>query len=596
MYPKAKWLGVTATPWRMNHQGFTDLFDTIILSMPIKDFIKQGYLSPYKYYSLRDESSIKDRISGIEVDRFGEYKEASMEEKMDVGSIRAQLLNSYLKFAKGKRGIIYAININHAKHICQEYQNAGFNAVSIDSKTPAKVRKDMVDKFKNKKIDIIVNVDVFSEGFDCPDIEFIQLARPTLSLVKYLQQVGRGLRLTKNKENCIILDNVGMYSNFGLPDEYRPWNTYFLGKNVPNSPSCYFRKGGLSRKDVNTSEGMEDMELIQDSFESSYITSSDHAILNLPPEMTVYEYPFRKVGKCPIKDKYSDNGIILGWTTVKEAFELGGDYSKEKENVQHIKLNGIDYSDVDGCGILKEAKVYSQDRLPKYWESKGLAFSLGFNEVISRLKKEDFYYKVTDKDRSDGLFLATVKAKDISQNMNLVFEFIGVNGKKSSITSIEFCRCRIFTSKSDYAPFLPIEKVTIGQTNIDELKSFGFQISESSEVAVNKKHHGTFFKYNDKSKIVEAIQFPGASIPVEWPEAKKIGKMTYNKWLRYFDKYGFVIKKNEALLPSVPLNPQIVAIQPIIGLEITLTFEIFFKVKSKANNPKSLNECDIVLI
>ncbi len=103
------------------------------------------------------------------------------------------------------------------RHICQEYQDAGFKAVSIDSKTPAKERKDLVNKFKNKEIDIIVNVDVFSEGFDCPDIEFIQLARPTRSLVKFLQQVGRGLRPTKNKENCVILDNVGMYANFHVP-------------------------------------------------------------------------------------------------------------------------------------------------------------------------------------------------------------------------------------------------------------------------------------------------------------------------------------------------------------------------------------------
>ena len=354
MYPNAKFLGVTATPWRMNHQSFTDLFDNIILSMPIKDFIKQGYLSTYKYYSLRDESTIKKRIDEIEIDRFGEYKESSMEEKMDIGSIRAQLLDSYLTFAKGKKGIIYAININHAKHICQEYQEAGFNTVSIDSKTPATERKELVDKFKNNEIDIIVNVDVFSEGFDCPDIEFIQLARPTLSLVKYLQQVGRGLRPTKNKENCIILDNVGMYSNFGLPDEHRQWNFYFLGKNVVDSPLGSFSKGNIGHRSVDMSEGTEDMELIQDSFEGSYITSADQAILNLPPEMYVHEYPFRKVGKCPIDDPFSNSlkdGVILGWTTVKEAFELGGEYTKDKDNVQHIKINGRDYSDVDGDGI-----------------------------------------------------------------------------------------------------------------------------------------------------------------------------------------------------------------------------------------------------
>ena len=264
MYPGAKRLGVTATPWRMNHQSFTDLFDRLVLSMPIKEFIRRGYLAPYKYFSLQGDSDIQKTIDGIELDRFGEYKESSMEEKMDIGSIRAQLLDSYLSLAEGKKGIIYAINIVHARHICEEYSRAGYRAVSIDSKTPAAERKELVGKFKRGEIDIIVNVDIFSEGFDCPDIEFIQLARPTRSLVKYLQQVGRGLRTTANKENCVILDNVGMYARFGLPDARRHWKHHFLGKDVDEEPRKLVAKGTGRHRYVDLSEGTEDMVLIQD--------------------------------------------------------------------------------------------------------------------------------------------------------------------------------------------------------------------------------------------------------------------------------------------------------------------------------------------
>ena len=267
LYPGSKKLGVTATPWRMNHQSFTDLFDKLVLSMPIKDFIKLGFLASYKYFSLRSDSNIQSTIDDIELDRFGEYKESSMEEKMDIGSIRAQLLDSYLSLAEGKKGIIYAINIVHAQHICEEYKKAGYIAVSIDSKTPAAKRKELVDNFKQGKIDIIVNVDIFSEGFDCPDIEFIQLARPTRSLVKYLQQVGRGLRPTENKANCIILDNVGMYSRFGLPNARRHWKQHFLGKNVDEEPKKTVSKGTGKSRYVDLSEGTEDMELIQDVYE-----------------------------------------------------------------------------------------------------------------------------------------------------------------------------------------------------------------------------------------------------------------------------------------------------------------------------------------
>ena len=264
MYPGSKKLGVTATPWRMNHQGFHDLFDTLIMSMPVKEFIRQGYLSAYKYYSLRTDSDIQKTIDGIELDRFGEYRESSMEEKMDIGSIRAQLLNSYLSLAKGKKGIIYAINIEHAKHISSEYKAAGYVTVCIDSKTPASERKELVEKFRKGQIDIIVNVDIFSEGFDSPDIEFIQLARPTRSLGKYLQHVVTGLRITKDKQECVILDNVGMYARFGLPNARRHWKQHFIGVNVSEKPKIGVLKGTGTSRSVDMSEGTEDMELIQD--------------------------------------------------------------------------------------------------------------------------------------------------------------------------------------------------------------------------------------------------------------------------------------------------------------------------------------------
>ena len=79
-------------------------------------------------------------------------------------------------------------------------------------------------------VQVLVSVDLFSEGFDCPDVEFVQLARPTLSLAKYLQMVGRGLRVAKGKKNCLIIDNVGLYRVFGLPSQVWNWNAMFEGK------------------------------------------------------------------------------------------------------------------------------------------------------------------------------------------------------------------------------------------------------------------------------------------------------------------------------------------------------------------------------
>ena len=264
MYPHAKKLGVTATPWRMNNGGFESVFDKIIISQSIQSFIDAGWLAPYDYYSISYNSEIQKEIESItEFDVEGDYKISALEKKIDTSRIRAQLLDSYLKFAKGKKGIIYSVSRKHSDHICQEYREAGINIVRIDSKTPKDERKLYVDRFRKGLIDIIVNVDIFSEGFDCPDIEFIQLARPTKSLVKYLQQVGRGLRPTAGKSICLILDNVGLHFQFGLPNSNRNWEESFVGS--PHIPTRRNSSGGsilIEHKERNFSEGTDEMQLI----------------------------------------------------------------------------------------------------------------------------------------------------------------------------------------------------------------------------------------------------------------------------------------------------------------------------------------------
>ena len=266
LYPKSKKLGVTATPWRMNHLGFTSLYDKLLVSDSINDFISKGWLAPYSYYSIRENSIIRQDISKInEFDIEGDYKQSALERVMDRVSIRANLLDSYLHLAKGKKGIIYSISRNHSDHICEEYKRAGINIVRIDSETPREERRMYVQRFRNGQIDIIVNVDIFSEGFDCPDIEFIQLARPTKSLVKYLQQVGRGLRPTPEKRKCIILDNVGSHIEFDLPNADRDWFPEFEGLAVPpKKHSSVDRHTDEDNNGRSFKEGADDLFLIED--------------------------------------------------------------------------------------------------------------------------------------------------------------------------------------------------------------------------------------------------------------------------------------------------------------------------------------------
>ena len=230
-YPDAKKLGMTATPCRLNRKGFTDLFEILITSDSISDFIRQGWLSPFDYVSIRPDSEDQRLIDGLEKrGADGDFQVKEMNSVLNKRPTIERLYESIRQYADGKKGIVYAVSISHARNIAAYYNEHGINTVAIDSKTQAKQRKQFVEDFRKGKIQVLVNVDVFSEGFDCPDVEFVQMARPILSLAKYLQQVGRGLRKTEGKESCILIDNVGLYRLFGLPTTEHDWQAMFEGR------------------------------------------------------------------------------------------------------------------------------------------------------------------------------------------------------------------------------------------------------------------------------------------------------------------------------------------------------------------------------
>ena len=304
-FPKAKFLGLTATPCRLNGKGFTDLFDVLVQSWSVPEFISKGRLATYDFVSIKSDGVTQRLIDSLQKrGADGDYQNKEMDMLLNKKPSIERLYRSLEEYGKDRKGIVYAINISHANAIAEFYREHGIAAVAIDSKTPASERRMLIERFKASSlsfskitpslftlkegstshpdpltlrgeggnrptrcseplrskvggpskvspdcagwdrltdtclraadelapIQVLVNVDIFSEGFDCPDVEFVQLARPTLSLAKYLQMVGRGLRVAKGKKNCIIIDNVGLYRVFGLPSQVWNWNAMFEGK------------------------------------------------------------------------------------------------------------------------------------------------------------------------------------------------------------------------------------------------------------------------------------------------------------------------------------------------------------------------------
>ena len=346
-FPNAKFLGLTATPCRLNGKGFTDLFDVLVQSWSVPEFISKGRLATYDFVSIKSDSVTQRLIDSLQKrGADGDYQNKEMDMLLNKKPSIERLYQSLEEYGKDRKGIVYAINIRHANAIAEFYREHGIAAVAIDSKTPSSLRKELIERFKASNtsfsnhpvnsskitpslftikegdfskthpssltlkggstafpkplspqgtgdvtapprrseplrskdggpskvspdcagwdrltdtclragdgvgdrlaatclraadgvgdelapIQVLVNVDIFSEGFDCPDVEFVQLARPTLSLAKYLQMVGRGLRVAKGKKNCVIIDNVGLYRVFGLPSQVWNWNAMFEGK------------------------------------------------------------------------------------------------------------------------------------------------------------------------------------------------------------------------------------------------------------------------------------------------------------------------------------------------------------------------------
>ena len=300
-FPKAKFLGLTATPCRLNGKGFMDLFDVLVQSWNIPEFICKGRLATYDFVSIKSDGVTQRLIDSLQKrGADGDYQNKEMDMLLNKRPSIERLYQSFEEYGKDRKGIVYAINISHAKKIMELYQEHGIKAVAIDSKTPVAERQADIEAFKKGEIQVLVNVDIFSEGFDCPDVEFVQLARPTLSLAKYLQMVGRGLRVAKGKKNCVIVDNVGLYRVFGLPSQVWNWKATFEGrlkysrrKETPKERDFFLMYGKQETmpvgQDSEMTMVMSHEELMQSLRYREFVDcNDDFAIIKLPDgKMTV---------------------------------------------------------------------------------------------------------------------------------------------------------------------------------------------------------------------------------------------------------------------------------------------------------------------
>ena len=209
-------LGFTGSPWRLSGKGFKDIYSAMVQGPTTKWLIEHHKLAPFTVYGyqLGDKNVLKHSSTG-------DYTKQSMDD-FTHSIIHGDIVKSWLKFAKDRKTIIYCHSTSFSKEVAQYFRDAGINAVHADAKTPECKRDKIMADFKKGKIKILCNVDLVSEGFNVPDCSCVVLLRPTQSLVIYLQQSMRAMRYQPNK-HAIIIDQVGNFERFGLPDTDYKW-------------------------------------------------------------------------------------------------------------------------------------------------------------------------------------------------------------------------------------------------------------------------------------------------------------------------------------------------------------------------------------
>lgn len=223
MFPNAYGLGVTATPSRADGKGLGDHSDGVFGYMAtgpdMRTLIELGALTDYEIVVPVSDFQIDE----ASVAKSGDFSSARMREASKKSHITGDVVIEYMRYAAGKRAICFATDVATANEIADRFNAAGISAAAVSAKTSTEIRVDAIQRFRNGRYEVLVNVDLFGEGFDVPACECVIMARPTASLGVFLQQFGRGLRTAPGKEIGLIIDHVSNYKRHGLPDKPHYW-------------------------------------------------------------------------------------------------------------------------------------------------------------------------------------------------------------------------------------------------------------------------------------------------------------------------------------------------------------------------------------
>lgn len=217
-FPEARRLGFTATPCRMDGRGLSESFEVMVRGPEVLELIEAGFLSQYRLFVPR----VLLDLASIPVAR-GDYEQRALSEALSKSSVYSDAVDNYRSRAAGRRAIAFCVNLRHAAEVAARFVRAGIRAEVIDGTMGTAERRDLLARFSEGLVSVLVSCSVVSEGTDIPAAEVALMLRPTKSLALWIQMSGRVLRVAEGKREALILDLVGGTLEHGLICDKREW-------------------------------------------------------------------------------------------------------------------------------------------------------------------------------------------------------------------------------------------------------------------------------------------------------------------------------------------------------------------------------------
>lgn len=207
-------IGLSATPFR---KGLGKVFDSMVLGTSVEDLTRDGYLVPATCYA-----PFVPNLKGIKTTSDGDWQDDALAEYMGEASIVGGVVEKWLQIGENRQTLVFGANRAHARLLCDQFKLSGVNADYVDGKTDSEERERIIAAYRRGDITVLCNIGVLTKGFDAPETGCVVIARPTKSMMMHLQIIGRGLRPSPGKRDCIVIDHAGNCIRNGLPTDELP--------------------------------------------------------------------------------------------------------------------------------------------------------------------------------------------------------------------------------------------------------------------------------------------------------------------------------------------------------------------------------------